>query len=127
MAPHKTKLARAKALADKHCAAYFQGRPCAVCGTTIGTVGHHIVTRSVGFLRHHGFNLIALCDKHHNSGDMAPHSTLMRARNRFTDFLTSQCPIRMEWLAKHRHDKTIPTAEDYLEMAEYWKGRNNGN
>jgi len=127
MAPHKTKLARAKRLADKHCSAYFQGKPCAVCGTTIGTVGHHIIPRLIGCLRHHEFNLIPLCSEHHCGGFMAPHSTSAEAQKRFEKFLRTRFAAKMGWLDRCRYGLTIPTTEDYLERAEYWKGRNNGN
>ena len=125
----KTRLARAKALADKHCSAYFQGKPCAVCGTTIGTVGHHIVTRSVGFLRHYELNILPLCQEHHTGCDKAPHSMSKNARERFQTFLETDCQERMDYLAEHRHDRTIPTAEDYEAKAAFWKemGEADGN
>ena len=119
----KTKLARAKALADKHCSAHFQGQPCAVCGSTVGTVGHHIVTRSVGFLRHDPENILPLCVEHHTGGNMAPHSTSSKAQHRFEEFIRRKYPGRFEWLQELRHGKTILTAEDYEAEARYWKNR----
>ena len=55
----KSKRIENRALLDR-----FQGLPCEICGTTYGTVGHHVTTKKAGG---HDLpnNLMPLCQIHH--------------------------------------------------------------
>ena len=44
---------------------HFRGRPCIVCGTRVGTAGHHLIGRDNKLFRHDLNNLVALCPLHH--------------------------------------------------------------
>ncbi len=66
----------------------FKGKPCAICGTTINTCGHHIITRKFIPLRHDLRNIIPLCISHHGFGnDIATHSSYAPAQEKFRQWL----------------------------------------
>jgi len=53
--------------ASKKFMSQFHGLPCAICGTTIDTGGHHIMKRRVcPQLVEHTRNIMVLCGRHHN-------------------------------------------------------------
>jgi hypothetical protein len=54
-----------KRVVDKKLLNSFHGKPCVICGSTIGTVGHHIQTRGARGDDSEE-NLIAVCQFHHN-------------------------------------------------------------
>jgi len=44
----------------------FHGLPCAICGTTLDTGGHHLLKRRVApLLQEHKRNIMVLCGDHH--------------------------------------------------------------
>jgi hypothetical protein len=55
----------------------FHGQPCAICGTTLDTGGHHIMKRRVcPQLVEHTRNIMVLCGKHHNyDKDISAHGS----------------------------------------------------
>jgi len=85
----------------------FRGCSCRVCGTTKGTVGHHIVPRSRSkALRYDGRNIIVLCQAHHTMGnDMAPHSTNQLAVERFVDWFKDNQYDQYKWIKEHERDQ----------------------
>ncbi len=54
-----------KRIVDRKLLDSYQGKPCAICGKTDGTVAHHVKTRGSGGgdVRE---NLAVLCGQHHN-------------------------------------------------------------
>jgi len=119
----KTRLARAKALADKHCFAYFRGLPCVVCGTTYQTCGHHIIPKSRSLRhRHSTENIIPLCPSHHTfGGDLCAHSQSSLAVGRFLDWLKANLPKQYQWVQEHERDKCTFKAGEFEDIAQYWK------
>ena len=91
--------------ADNLFMSQFRGKPCEVCKTTVGTCGHHIVSKSRSkALRYDFRNIIVLCPSHHTLGnDLAPHSTNQLAVERFCEWFKEEFPIRHWWIKEHEH------------------------
>ena len=89
--------------ADSLFMSQFRGQPCRVCGTTEGTCGHHVVSKSRSkALRYDTRNIIILCQAHHTwSNEMAPHSTNQLAVERFIEWFRLACPEQHSWLAEN--------------------------
>jgi len=85
----------------------FRGEPCAVCGSTQGTVGHHIVSQARSkALKFDKRNIIVLCPSHHKFGmDMAPHSPSQVVVERFIDWFKENRPEQWQWTRDHEHDQ----------------------
>ena len=110
--------------ADKEVTKYYTGLPCAICGTTHNTCGHHIVPREVPTFRHDPDNLIPLCEKHHKySNDLAPHSSNILAQEAFVKWLRENRPKAIELLETYKQFKGVKS--DYREAYEEWVEMNN--
>lgn len=99
--------------------ARFRGRPCAVCGTTQGTCGHHLISKQrcpCHIVTPQ--NIIELCPSHHMfSNDMAAHSKNSLAVQRFMNWLWSHHPEKHMWMAEHEHDsRKLRWKELYVAM-----------
>jgi len=110
--------------ADKEVSKYYKGQPCAVCGTTYQTCGHHIVERSLSaYLRHHILNLIALCPNHHKfSNDLAAHSKNPLAVKAWAAWLEANWPTSYELLEVYKHFRGEKV--DYEYNYNSWKEMN---
>ena len=84
----------------------FRGKPCEVCGSTQGTVGHHIVSRARSkALRYDLHNIIVLCMGHHKfSMEMAPHSPSQVVVERFINWFKENKPEQWAWTREHERD-----------------------
>ena len=103
--------------ADQLFMVQFRGEPCAVCGKTQGTVGHHIVNKARSkALRYDINNIIVLCQGHHMfSGELAPHSTNTLAVARFIDWMRENKRGQMEWCAANERIQRKYTFKDAVE------------
>jgi len=119
----KTRLAKAKAAADKWCFLFFRGLPCVVCGTNYATAGHHIIPKSRSLRhRHSTENIIPLCPKHHTMGtDICAHSQSSLAVGRFLDWLLANRHDQYRWAEDHERDKCTFKAADFEDIAQYWQ------
>lgn len=112
-----------KKKADKEVSKYYTGQPCKVCGTTYQTCGHHIVHRSIAYYRHHPYNLIPLCPKHHKfSNDLAPHSKNPLAVKAFLEWLKENYNVGYECLQNYK--RHLAEKVDYEENYNEWKEMN---
>lgn len=97
--------------------AQFRGKPCAVCGTTDRTCGHHILAK--GSHPSHIVspeNIVVLCQLHHRwSNDMSPHSTNQLAVERFCQWLKEHFTWQYDWCKTHEWDKI---EHDWKELYE---------
>ena len=86
--------------ADKLFMQRYRGKPCAVCGTCMGTVGHHLLSKGAyPSLRCEPMNVIPLCDQHHGwSNIMAAHSTNADAVKAFDVWLSIAHAPRVYWM-----------------------------
>ena len=110
--------------ADKEVTKYYTGLPCAICGTTYNTCGHHIAPRDVPRFRHDPDNLIPLCEKHHKWGnEIAPHSPNALAQRAFTNWIEENLPKSFEILETYMRYKGVKS--DYREAYEEWAEINN--
>ena len=86
--------------------ARFRGRTCAICGTTQGTCGHHLVSKQrcpCHIVTPE--NIITLCPLHHMfSNEMAAHSKNSLAVQRFLSWLEINRPLQRDWMREHEHD-----------------------
>jgi hypothetical protein len=91
--------------ADSIFMAPYRGLPCAVCGTTKGTVGHHNVNKARSkALRYDKRNITVLCQSHHKfSNDIAPHSSNPMAVDRYFGWLSSHYLSKYNWLKENEH------------------------
>jgi hypothetical protein len=101
----------------------YRGLPCAVCGTTDSTVGHHILEKR--YCPRHVFtsqNIVVLCPSHHKwSRDLAAHSMNGLAIDRFFRWLEKAIPWQYAWVLQHEHDK-FEKDPDFREIYETVKG-----
>ena len=68
----------------------FRGRPCAICGTRNGTVGHHIESRQRRpDLADNASNIVPLCPEHHLYSNVMSAHGCYEARARFGTWLAS--------------------------------------
>lgn len=93
-------LKKNKRIVDRALLDSYHNKPCEVCGTTYGTVGHHIKTKKTGG-HDLGINLLALCQKHHNE----IHNGLITFVDKYVDikFVLQKkgwvyCDISRAWL-----------------------------
>lgn len=86
--------------------AYFRGQPCAVCGTTKGVCGHHLLPKSrYACFRFCLDNLLPLCPSHHTMGtDLAAHNQSTVVVGRFIQFMQENMPSRWQWAEEHALD-----------------------
>ena len=109
--------------ADKEVTKYYTGKPCAICGITHNTCGHHVVPREVPIFRHDPDNLIPLCEKHHKySNELAPHSSNILAQEAFAQWLRIERPKAIELLETYKKYKGVKS--DYQQAYEEWVKRN---
>jgi len=84
----------------------FKGQPCAICGTTEGTAGHHILPK--GSTPYHiatRENLIPLCQNHHRyNREICPHSSDPFVVDAFLLWLMDNRPDQYDWTVEHRRD-----------------------
>ena len=83
----------------------FRGQPCAICGKTHATCGHHLIGKGRSkALRYDINNILVLCQEHHTFGmEMAPHSTNHMAVSRFHDWFKENKPDQYVWIEMHEH------------------------
>lgn len=83
----------------------FRGQPCAICGATDGTVGHHIIPKSRSkALRFDINNIIVLCPGHHTmGGDMAPHSMSQMVMERYIEWFKVNRTGQWLWAIENEH------------------------
>ena len=112
--------------ADKEVTKYYSGLPCVVCGSDYMTCGHHVVSRSISaYLRHHPFNIIALCPTHHKfSNELAAHSKNPLAQVEFVKWLKKNMPKGYNLLRAYKQFRTEPY--NYEENYNEWKELNGG-
>jgi hypothetical protein len=86
----RSRARRARASKIEKAMRLYRGRPCAICGTTRGTVGHHIESRQRRpDLIDKLCNIIALCPDHHlYSNVMSAHGPY-EAMRRFETWLSA--------------------------------------
>lgn len=99
----------------------FRELPCEICGRTEGTVGHHIIPKSVcGSLRLEIGNIIVLCPLHHRfSREIAPHSFNYLAIIEFVDWMKKNKPDQWQWCNDRKHDVLkIDYKEAYYRLAK---------
>ncbi len=86
--------------ADELFMAPYRGLPCAVCGTTKGTVAHHNVNKARSkALRYDKRNITVLCQSHHKfSNDIAPHSSNPMAVDRYFTWFRNFKTDQYRWL-----------------------------
>jgi hypothetical protein len=114
--------------ADNIFMAQFRGQPCEISGETVGTCGHHIVSKSRSkALRYDKRNIIVVAPKHHTMGnDMAPHSTNQLAVERFLNWFKENHPERHAWIVENEHIERRFTykqaAENMTAGREAWEG-----
>ena len=113
-----SKLWRNKA--DAEITRLYSGQPCAVCGTTAHTCGHHLIPKGrCSMHRHTLCNLIALCPAHHSmGGEIAAHSTSALVIRRFISWLIENRVDTWKWMQEHEHDTAKP---DYKARYEFLK------
>ena len=91
----------------EHFMAQFRGQPCAICGKSERTCGHHLVSRRrcpSHIVSEQ--NIIVLCPLHHQfSNDIAPHSSNSLAVKRFLDWVAENRPEQYAWIEEHEHDQ----------------------
>ena len=89
--------------ADSLFMAQFRGMNCEVCGTHIGTCGHHIVSKGRSkALRYDIKNIVVVCPSHHTMGnDKAPHSTNTLAVERFIEWFKAKKPEQYEYVTEN--------------------------
>lgn len=105
---------------DKLITDMFKNKPCAICGTTYQTCGHHIVEKSLSAaLRHDLRNIIPLCPAHHKfSNAIAPHSSYLLAVTTFKDWLKKNNPKGYYCLENWKKFKRTRTYEEiYKELS----------
>lgn len=95
-----------KLRADEAFMLAYRGKPCAVCGVTQNTVGHHLVPKGrCPVHRYTPVNILPLCPLHHTfSPEMAPHSMNPLAVRRFLIWLKERHPMRYDWMVAHERD-----------------------
>ena len=103
--------------ADKLFMSQGQGKPCAVCKKTDGTVFHHIIEKSRSrALRYDLMNVLPLCPLHHcNSNEIAPHATKRVAVTRWWTWLIANHPEKYVYCKKNEYSQSRFT---YKEMFE---------
>ena len=89
--------------ADEIFMVQFRGKPCEVCGTTKGTVGHHNVNKARSkALRYDKMNITVLCQAHHTMGnDICPHSSNPMAVNRYFDWFKENSPKQYAYIVEN--------------------------
>lgn len=104
--------------------AQFREQPCAVCGTRIGTAGHHIVSQARSkALKFDNRNIIVLCRGHHmTSNEMAPHSSNQMAVTRFVEWFKANHAEQYAWIEENEHIERNYNYRDALENLK--NGRN---
>jgi len=103
----------------------YRGLPCEICGTTQGTVAHHILAK--GSHPAHIItpeNIIVLCPSHHIfSNHMAAHSKNSFAVERFTDWMKINKFDQYKWGREHEWDKkNYKWKQVYEQMKKEQKG-----
>jgi hypothetical protein len=118
-----------KKKADKEVSKYYKGLPCKVCESqgienTHATCGHHIVSRSIAYYRHHPHNLIPLCPRHHKfSNEIAPHSSNVLAVEAFVKWLRKHYKVGYKCLKNYKQH--LGEKVDYEKAYYEWKDLNN--
>ena len=99
--------------ADKAFMPQFVGKPCAICGTTYLTCGHHVVEKSLSsYYRHAPRNIVVLCTTHHKYGnDIAPHSKNPLAVKAWLDWLPEN--RKDAWKILNTYKKKTGAKVDY--------------
>ena len=125
----KTKLERDRAnvgsklwrnKADAEITRLYSGQPCAVCGTTAHTCGHHLIPKGrCSAHRHTLCNILPLCIAHHSmGGEIAAHSTSALVIRRFISWLIENRVDTWKWMQEHERDTAKP---DYKARYEFLK------
>ena len=91
--------------ADEIFMSQFRGEPCDVCGTRVGTVGHHNVTKARSkALRYDKRNITRLCPKHHTMGnDICAHGKNPLAVDRYFEWFKTKKPEQYAWIKENEH------------------------
>ena len=77
----------------------FRGRPCRVCGSRSGTVGHHVLSRGAHpELALEPMNIMILCFDHHRWFHEEPLICGVWTAMHLTD-------AEMKWLTEHRKEQ----------------------
>lgn len=107
----------------EHFMAQFRGQPCAICGITQRTCGHHLVSRRrcpSHIVSEQ--NIIVLCPLHHQfSNDIAPHSSNSLAVQRFLDWVEVNRPSQYWWMREHENDQIK------VDYRSKWEAMNESN
>jgi hypothetical protein len=99
---------------------------CVICGDTRGINAHHLIDRSVKYLRHNLSNGVGLCPVHHKySRACSAHAGMIA----FVGWLNRWRPNQYAWAATaaqeyllHERNKTIPGfnhQQDYEQLVQY--------
>ena len=72
----------------------FHGLPCAICGTTHNTGGHHLLKRRVApLLQEHPRNIMVVCGNHHTvDNNISAHGS-HKAQREFDKFCKAKLGV----------------------------------
>jgi len=95
----------------------FRGQPCAVCGSRVGTAGHHVVSQARSkALKFDKRNIIVLCRGHHmTSNELAPHSSNQMAVTRFVEWFKANHAEQYAWIKENEKIERKYNYRDALE------------
>jgi hypothetical protein len=87
----------------------WHGQPCAICGSTQSTCGHHIVAKGrTPSLVISPENIVVLCSKHHLfDRDICPHSRNSLTVHRFNLWMATEHEEQWNWCKCHENDTSL--------------------
>ena len=86
----------------------FIGQPCIICGTTVGTHGHHILRQKFyPAFRCSSKHIVPVCSTHHGEWGVhnpAAHSNNAMMQYEFLEMVRNKYPEKFAFAWEHRSD-----------------------